>query len=147
MRKILNREGFTLLEIIIVLLLISLIMGLSALYFANAMPSAKFSAATRELSATIRYARTLAMIEGKIEILNIDLDAKRYGIEGRGYKSIDAGTTIMVLDPYAGEVRDGIYHVIFQPSGGVDSGTIILGSGKRKISIGLDPVIGSVVIK
>ena len=142
-----KRRGFTLLEVIIVLFLISLIMGLSALYFSNSLPSVKFSAAARELSATIRYARTLALIEGKFQTLNIDLDAKRYGIEGRGYKSIDSGTTIIVLDPSAGEVRNGMYHVIFQPSGGVEGGTIVLISGKKQISIGLDPVVGTVVVK
>jgi len=142
-----NRQGFTLLEIIIVLFLISLIMGLSALYFANALPSSKFNATARELSATIRYGRTLAMIEGKLQILNIDLDAKRYGIEGRGYKSIDSGTTIIVLDPSVGEVRNGIYHIIFQPSGGVEGGTIVLVNGKKQISIALDPVVGSVVVR
>ena len=131
----------------IVLFLISLIMGLSAFYFANSMPSSKLSAAVRELSATIRYARTLAMIDGKLQTLNIDLDAKRYGIEGRGYKSIDSGITIMVLDPFAGEVRNGVCRLMFQASGGVQGGTIILGSGKKEISIGLDPVVGSVVIK
>ena len=111
------------------------------------MPSSKFNAAVRELSATIRYARTLAMIDGKLQTLNIDLDAKRYGIEGRGYKTIDPGITIMVLDPSAGEVRNGIYHFIFQASGGVQGGTIVLGSGKKLTGIELDPVVGSVVIK
>ena len=142
-----KRQGFTLLEVIIVLCLISLIMGLSAVFFANTMPSSKLSAAVRELSATIRYARTLAMIDGKLQTLNIDLDAKKYGIEGRGYKSIDSGITIMVLDPSAGELRNGIYHLIFQASGGIEGGTIVLGSGKKAIGIELDPVVGSVVIK
>ncbi|HXW68939.1 MAG TPA: prepilin-type N-terminal cleavage/methylation domain-containing protein [Dissulfurispiraceae bacterium] len=142
-----KNQGFTLLEVIIVLVLISIIMGLSAVFFANTLPSNKLSAAARELSATIRYARTLAMIDGKLETLNIDLDAKRYGIEGRGYKSIDPGITIMVLDPSAGEVRNGISHIIFNASGGGEGGTIILGNMKKKISIQLDPVVGSAEAK
>lgn len=142
-----KRQGFTLIELMIVLVLISLIIGLSAVYFARSMPSIKLGAAVRELSATIRHVRTLAMNDGKFRTLNIDLDAKRYGIEGLGYKSLDPGITIMVLDPSAGEVRKGIYPLVFQASGGVQGGTIILGSGKREISIGLDPVVGSVVVK
>ena len=142
-----KKQGFTLLEVIIVLLLISLILGLSAVFFSNTMPSSKLGAAVRELSATIRYARTLALIDGKLQTVNIDMDAKRYGIEGRGYKNIDPGISILVLDPSAGEVRTGIYHLIFQASGGVQGGTIILGIGKKAIGIELDPVVGSVVIK
>ncbi len=142
-----KKQGFTLLEVIIVLLLISLILGLSAVFFANTLPASKLNAAVRELSATIRYARTLAITDGKLRTLNIDLDAKKYGIEGRGYKSIDSGITIMVLDPSAGEVRKGIQNIIFQASGGVEGGTIILGNDKKAIRIELDPVVGSFVIK
>ena len=144
-----NRHGFTLLELLIVLLLITLIMGLSALYFAKTLPSNTLNATARELSATIRYAHSLSQVEGSNRILTIDMGKKIYGIEGRGYKSMDPAITIKVLDPFAGEITEGTYQFVFHASGGMDGGTIILGSTKikREIKIELDPVVGSVVIK
>jgi prepilin-type N-terminal cleavage/methylation domain-containing protein len=142
-----RRDGFTLLEIMIVLFLITLVMGLSAVFFANALPSHKFNASVRELSATIRRAHTLAQLSGSRQTLSIDLDARKYGIEGRGYKSFDRDISVRVLDPFAGESRTGIHRLIFQASGVIQGETIILGARKKEIKIELDPVVGPVVVK
>jgi general secretion pathway protein H len=142
-----NKHGFTLLELVIVLFLVSLIMGLSALYFANTLPTNKLNATVRDLSATIRYARSLAQIEGSSRTLTIDFDARRYGIEGLPYKNIDPVIRIMALDPSAGEITNGLYHLVFHASGGMEGGTIVLAGGKKEMRIELNPVVGSVVIK
>ena len=142
-----NRDGFTLLEMLIVMFLIALIMGLSTMFFANALPSAKISAVARELSATIHHAHQLAQVEGVAKKLDIDLDAKQYGIEGRERKSIASDITIRVLDPFAGEIRNGIYSLKFQPAGAGQGGTIILTGKKKEVRIIIDPVVGSVVMQ
>ncbi len=131
----------------IVLFLITLIMGLSAVFLANALPSHKLNASVREMSAMIRHAHTLAQISGSRQTLSLDLDARRYGIEGRAYKSFDPDITVRVLDPYEGESSRGIYYMIFQPSGGIQGDTIIMGAGKKIVKIEPDPVVGSVVVK
>jgi prepilin-type N-terminal cleavage/methylation domain-containing protein len=142
-----RRDGFTLLEIMIVLFLITLILGLSAVFFANVLPSHKLNASVRELSATIRRAHMLAEVSGSRQTVSIDLDARKYGIEGRGYKSFDPDITVRVLDPFDGESRTGIHNMIFQASGGIQGETIIMGAGKKKVKIELDPVVGTVVVK
>jgi prepilin-type N-terminal cleavage/methylation domain-containing protein len=55
-----KKNGFTLLEIIIVLALVTLILGLSSVFVAGFLPSAKANAAGREISGMIRHARSLA---------------------------------------------------------------------------------------
>lgn len=140
-------DGFTLLELMIVLVLITLILGLSAVYFSNALPSYKLNASVRELSATIRRAHMLAELSGSRQTLSIDLDAGKYGIEGHGYKSFDPDITVRVLDPFDGESRTGIYHLIFEASGGIQGQTVVMGAGKRRVKIELDPVVGTVVVK
>jgi prepilin-type N-terminal cleavage/methylation domain-containing protein len=145
---VLNRHGFTLFELMIVLFLITLALGLTMFYFANAMPSNKLSATARELSATIRYARSLAQIENTSRMLNINLDAKTYGIKGLNQnKIIDPAITIRLLDPSAGELANGSYNLVFHASGGMEGGTIILRTARREIRIELDPIVGSLVIK
>ena len=143
-------SGFTLLELMIVLMLITLVLGLSAVFFANAMPSSKLNAAAREISATIRYAHQLAQVEGSRKVLDINLDTRQYGIEGRGNKNIDPDIAVTVIDPFAGELRNGTYSVLFQPTGTAQGGTIVLsmaGKTTKQVRIVLDPVMGSVVLK
>ena len=76
-------RGFTFIEIMVVIFLMSLIVGITTIFFANTLPSAKHKAAARELAATIKYARYLAFAKNEKQIIDIDLDAKKYFIEGR----------------------------------------------------------------
>jgi general secretion pathway protein H len=140
-------HGFTLLELIIVLFLISLIMGMVTLFFANVLPSNRFNATVRNVASTIREARSLARIDGQSQAVTIDLDSKTYGIEGRGSRNIPNDISIKVIDPVAGEVQQGKYQFILHPSGGIEGGTIVLWNAKKVVNIEPDPVAGSVVIK
>jgi prepilin-type N-terminal cleavage/methylation domain-containing protein len=142
-----NNSGFTLLELIIVLFFIALILGLSTIFFANTLPSSRLNATAREMSATIRHAKHLALINGETQTITINLDSRYYGIEGIAHKNIPSGITFKVIDPLLGEIRNGKYHIIFSATGGMEGGTIVLSTNKKTVSIQLDPVVGSVVIK
>ncbi len=140
-------SGFTLLELMIVLFLMALIMGLSALFIAGRMPGNRLNTSARDLSATIRHAGYLARLSGERQTVTIDLSAKQYGIEGRAVRTIPPGIDIKVTDPFNGEIRSGKFQMAFQAMSGTKAGTIVLSDKKRKVSITLDPVVGSVVIK
>lgn len=142
-----TKKGFTLLEMIIVIFLISLITGLSALFFANSLPSGRFNAAVREVAAVIRYARSLASANGETHAVKIDLDSKQYGIEGRSNKNIPSDINIKLIDPAAGEIHKGVYHIVFHATGGVAGATIVLWDEKRSAAIQMDPVAGTVVVR
>jgi general secretion pathway protein H len=142
-----RNTGFTLLELIIVLFLITLILGLSAVMFANFLPSSRFDSTVRNISATIKYARSLAHINGEFQTVLIDLDAKTFGIEGRGSKDIPSDVNIKIIDPFAGEVEEGEYRFILYPGGGVEGGTVELWNAKKSARIELEPIAGTLIIK
>jgi prepilin-type N-terminal cleavage/methylation domain-containing protein len=142
-----KNSGFTLLELIIVLFLIALILGLSTILFVNILPSSRLNATAREMSATIRHAKHLALINGEKQTVTINLDSGSYGMEGIIHKNIPSGITIKVIDPLLGEIRNGQYPIIFSATGGMEGGTIVLFSNKKTIKLELDPVVGSVIIK
>lgn len=139
--------GFTLLELIIVIFLVSLLLGLSSFFFANNLSSTRLNAATREMSAVIRYARAHAQTNGTAQTLTIDTDTGEYELEDRGTKKLSADINIKVLDQTSGEVLQGKQQLVFQAIGGVEARTIVLSGGKKTVSIQMDPVVGSVVIK
>ncbi len=143
-----NQRGFTLLELILVLALAGLVLGLSAfLVMGEALPSARFNATAREISAALREARTLARMRGESQALVINLDTGLYGIEGRKVRKVPDNTGILIRDPYAGEIRRGEYRIFFNPTGASESGTIVLWSGKKRVSIQADPIVGSLAIR
>lgn len=143
----LNKSGFTLLELIIVIFLVTLMVGLSAVFFANTLPSGRFSATTRELAATIKQARHLAQLNGETQVLTIDMDSRSYGIEGRGEKNLSSGLHLKVIDPLTGDITSGKYHMTFHSAGRAEGGTVVLWDNKRMANINIDPVAGAVIIK
>ena len=143
----LNRSGFTLLELIIVIFLITLMVGLSAVFFANTLPSGRFNATTREIASTIRQARHLAQLNGEKQVITIDMDSRSYGIEKRGEKKLPSGIDIKVIDPLAGDITRGKYHMTFHPAGSTEGGTIVLWNSSKIAQIDIDPVAGAVIIK
>ncbi|NTU42212.1 MAG: prepilin-type N-terminal cleavage/methylation domain-containing protein, partial [Nitrospirales bacterium] len=69
-----RREGgFTLLELIIVLFLITLILGLSTVFFTTSLSSGRLNSTAREMAAALRHARVMANMRGDSMLFTIDL--------------------------------------------------------------------------
>lgn len=142
-----GRAGFTLLELIIVIFLITLMTGLSAVFFANTLPSGRFNAATRDFAATIRQAKHLALLNGEKQTITIDMDNGSYRIEGRSGKTLPDKIGIKVIDPLTGSITSGTYHMAFHAGGTVEGATVVLWNSSREAQIHIDPVAGVVIIK
>lgn len=142
-----NRSGFTLLELVIVLFLITLMLGLSSVFFANTLPSGRFNATAREIAATLRQAKHRAQRSGKQQIVTINMDTKSYGIDGLTGKTLPSGISIKVIDPLSGEHTGGSYPIAFQTTGSTEGGKVVLWNNDKTAQIQVDPVAGAVVIR
>jgi prepilin-type N-terminal cleavage/methylation domain-containing protein len=142
-----NSQGFTLIELTIVLFLGTLLLGLTTLFFAQTLASGRLTATARELSATIRKARSLARVSDTQQVLTFDLDGREYGLSGHPPKKVPAQLALRIVDPYQGEIRTGKYQLLVNSHRGLEGGTFYLSSKKRTIQVQLDPIVGSVVIR
>ncbi len=140
-----SMSGFTLVEMLVVLFIITVILGLSGVYFSGSLASVRIDSTGREVLATMRHARSMARMNHEKQILTIDLDTKRYGIEGRGSRDIPQEIRVRVVDPFYGEIVNGKYSMVFPASGAVRSGTVLLSNNRKELSIISDPVTGSVI--
>jgi len=138
----LNR-GFTFIEVMIVVFLMSLIVGMTTIYFANTLPSARHKAVAREMAASIKYARHLAYVKNEKQTLNIDLDAKNYSIKGRETRSIapDVSVTVYEKETNADPVREGQYLISYDTTGGSGWSKIELARKEKVITIKSDPIM------
>ena len=140
-----HSSGFTLIEMIMVVLLITLIVGMSAALFTSSLPSQKLEATAREMVATFRHARSTAVAGGKWQSVFINIDAKKFGIEGSGReRNIPDAVSIKVVDSIDGEIQQGGYRFVFSPAGVVEGGRVLLGAGKKVITLEIDPIVGAV---
>lgn len=146
-KKALGYEGFTLIEVMMVMVLILIILGVSTMFFANRLPSENLNAAGREMSAMLRFARLLAKNSGEPRSVLINLDTGRYGIPGVQTRSIPRDIIVKITDPLEGDITRGEHSITFNESGGAEWGRITLTGGKRVLHIDLDPVLGAVVVR
>ncbi len=138
-------RGYTLIELMVVMVLIGVVLALVGMNFGRALPGVKLKASARELSSTLRYAKSRAQLRAEEVALTIDLDSRRYWIEGKRVVSLPEGTAIVVIDPLSGERSEGRYEVLFYPGGGASGAEIILKGEGRAYSVAVDPLTGSVV--
>lgn len=136
-------RGFTFIEVMIVVFLMSLITGITTIFFANTLPSTRHKATARELVATIKYARHLAFIKNEKQIINIDLDAKNYSIKGREIRTIAPEISVTVYENKvnANPVRQGKYIISYDTTAGNNWSAIELARGEKIITIKPDPIM------
>ncbi len=139
----LSENGFTLIEISLVVLLMALMAGMVAVMFVNALPQARMKAAARDLTATIKYARNLAYATQETQNIHIDLNAGSYSLNGRRPKSLSGDTTIAVYETNDQSVptSDGKYTIAYDATFGSNWSSIILTRRGKILTIKADPVV------
>lgn len=142
-KQISGHRGFTLMEILIVLILMSLIMGISTAFFANTLPKTRHRAAAREIVSTIKYARHLAAAKNERQVVTFDLDRGAYGIKGRTGKILPEDTELVIYDSglNAEPIRKGQYSIAYDSTGAAQWDAIQLTRGQKTIRIKADPLL------
>ncbi len=130
-----KRSGFTLIELMAVVLLIGLMLGGVTANLGRVLPGAVSESAARQLIGDIDLARSSAIANGRSYIMVLDLDQQEYRLlppydeDGRiarnqeernplSRKSLPAGIRLdAVLGPDGGRIEQGIHQLVFPPDG------------------------------
>lgn len=142
-----GERGFTLLELIVVLSLVSLMLGLSALHFGRALTGTRYDRTVKEIASTFRHARALAKLRGEPQTIVFDFDARTYGIRGQKSRPIYEGVSVKSSGGINGDVSEGRYRLTFYPDGTARGGTLVVFNDKKSAEISVDPVAGATVVK
>jgi prepilin-type N-terminal cleavage/methylation domain-containing protein len=127
--------GFTLIELAVVLLILSMLIGTASKNMQGMLPAAVTEAAAREILGTMDFARTQAVARGYPYAVIFDLDEQRYAIrtpfdtDGNpvedpfrqavlGWKYMREGSVLVALLDDTGERREkGTWPLYFHPAG------------------------------
>jgi general secretion pathway protein H len=133
-----DRNGFTLLEIIIVLLIVSLIAGVGAARLRASGGEREARTAALELASALRRTRSEAIRRNLDLALLIDVDARSYRVPGRAPRRLDRDLEIQ-LEAAAEERRDPASAGIrFFADGSATGGSIALrtsGGGRQTVDV------------
>ncbi|UQI28485.1 GspH/FimT family pseudopilin [Pseudomonas bijieensis] len=136
-----RQSGFTLLEMLAVLVLISIAFMLLASGITRGLTHARERQSMNELLQSLRQARTQAIVEGRPMSLLFDLDSTCYRVEQFPLRCLSAGTQLRI------ETAEGLgkgVRMIFYPDGSSSGGNLSLKNASREARIDVGWLTGNV---
>jgi general secretion pathway protein H len=140
-----NRQrGFTLIEMIAVLMLVALVAGAVAFSLGSNLKGVKTKAAVRDLTAAMRYTRGLAIVQHEQRALEIDVDARTYQAPGRPVIELPEGLDMKLLTAASEQTGDSKGLIRFFPDGSSSGGRVTLKRGDHEWRVEIAWLTGEV---
>lgn len=136
-------RGFSLLELMAVLVVLGFLAGLSAPAISRSMENLEFRKQVGTIAAVLRYARLTAVAKGRP--VEISLAA------GEEVPTLRLAGAVKKLRPVGRDENDHLIlkpaEIVFFPEGWVTPGVLTFTRGKRRQTISLDPLSGLPIFK
>jgi len=137
-------EGFTLIEILVVLSILGLAIALIASYGQPVSRGLSLRQAASDVTSGLREARGQAIADNRTVTVSLDLATRRWRIDQQPDKALPEGIRIDLLT-IAGEASGGARgNILFFPDGSATGGRIAFLDANRQIQIGVDWLTGRV---
>lgn len=133
--KLERSKGFTLVEVMVVMVIIALIMGLVATSMSSSISSAQARAASRNLVASLRYTRVRAIIDKKEQVFEVDVESRSFKAPGRKEVTLPEGVDITITTARSEVTSEAVSGIRFFPDGGSTGGHIELTINEREYRV------------
>lgn len=134
-RKFGRARGFTLVEIMVVMVIIALVMGLVATSMSRSISGAQARAASRNLVASLRYTRARAIIDKKERVFQVDTENRSYQAPGRKQVTLPKGVEVSITTARSEFTSESVSGIRFFPDGGSTGGHIELLVNEREYRV------------
>jgi general secretion pathway protein H len=137
-------NGFTLLELIVVIFIVSLMLAFSFPYF-TVMDEGKLKSEARNVASILRYMNDSALATKETYTIKINFGQKTLSYKGPEGEKTENLTNLSGLHLQSrGTVSDGEVIVFFGPTGASESFTVYLKGEKSKTAITFNSLSGRV---
>lgn len=141
--------GFSLFELIVVLMIIAIASGLAAPGIQSGWRAREVRTGTRALAAVMRGLRERAVRRGAEQELVIDADGQTYRWTGDQQATLPGGAAVTGIRG-GWRDQDGGARLVFYPNGGSSGIAVVVGQQDgdgSSFTIRVDPLLGTVVIR
>src|SRR5471032_3103251 len=145
MRHARAQAGFSLIEMVAVIVLIGIAISVVSLSFSKSLSNSRIQAASRDLVAALRYTRGQAIVKGQQTALDLDLQNNTYQAPGRALVKLptEMHMTLLTADTEQTSTTSG--RIRFFPDGASTGGHISVFLGQREWRINVSWLTGQVV--
>ncbi len=138
--------GFTLLEMLVVILLIAVITAAVAVSVTQGLTSARYNAASSELAAALRATRAQAIVKSHEQVFDLDIRAATYrGADGRDVV-LPQGMGLGISSAKEDQPNEHTGRIRFYPDGSSTGGRITLRRGQREWHVNVSWLTGAVSV-
>jgi len=142
--RIKRAHGFTLLEMLAVILLIGIAAAAVSFSVTQGLASARINAASSELAGALRATRAQAIVKGQQQNFDIDTRSNSYRNLKQQNVPLPKGLQLSVTSAKDDQPNDHTGRIRFFPDGSSTGGRITLTSGKREWHVNVSWLTGEV---
>ena len=130
-------RGFTLVEVMVVMVIVALVMGLVATSMSRSVSAAEARAASRKLVASLRNTRARAIIDKKEQVFQVDTENRSYVAPGRKQINLPEGVDVTITTARSEVTSESVSGIRFFPDGGSTGGHIELTVNDREYRVNI----------
>lgn len=142
-----HARGFTLIEIIAVVMLIALATAIVVATIGTGMTGARIRSAGKDMVAGLRYTRTQAIVRRESQVFTIDVDKRQWQAPGRKPVEVPKELNIGLTTAAEEQIDAGVGRIRFFPDGSSTGGNIELGGERARWRIDIAWLTGEVVLR
>lgn len=140
-----HQRGFTLVELMLVIVLIAMTYVLVPRYLFSGVSGADLKASSRDIAAGLRMARAEAVTTRRGTALLLDLDKRNFTVAG-SVRQLPEAVELKLFTAQSEIVNERQGAIRFFPDGSSTGGRITVASGERKYEVDVDWLTGRVSI-
>ena len=141
------RQGFTLVELIVVLAIGGLLLALTPPLITAALPGVELKAGARRAAGALRQTREIAIAQGTEATWLLDTESGRYRIEGQAHRGALPDGVEIELVTARDELRsERVGGIRFFPDGSSSGGRLILKRGDGGLQVGVNWLTGRILV-
>lgn len=137
-------NGFTLLEMLAVILLIGIAAAAVSVSVSQGLASARASAASGELAAALRATRAQAIVRGHDQVFELDTRAATYHGAGQRTVMLPKGMQLSITSAKEDQPNAHTGRIRFFPDGSSTGGHITLQRGQRRWQVNVEWLTGAI---
>jgi general secretion pathway protein H len=123
--------GFTLVELLVVLVIASLVLALVGTSISRSISGAEMRTASREVAASLRYTRTRAILTKSEKVFLVDTEARTYQAADRETETLPEGMNVELNTARSELTSETAGGIRFFPDGGSTGGNVRLEANGR----------------